>query len=224
MTPHRISLGRLNAWLIEKDGRWIAFDTGRRRMARRFFAGIEAAGCAARSIALIAISHAHYDHVGCAAALKRLSGAPVAVHRRDADILRTGGFLLSDGLNWIGRFKTFMGRHVMPRRMFAFDPVEPDILVDEQRRLDDFGFPAALIHTPGHSEGSISLLSDDGSLFAGDLTITQPLPGSWRHTPIYGSSVEEIKKTWRALIDLGARHVYPGHGRDFPISELEELL
>ena len=224
MKIHRIPLGHLNAWLIEKDGRWIVFDTGKRRTIRRLLAGIEAAGCAARDIALIVISHAHYDHVGGVGTLKKLSSAPVAIHRHDAEILHTGSFILSDGLHWIGRFKAFMGRHVMPKAMFAFDPVAPDILVDEERRLDDLGFPATLIHTPGHSEGSISLLCDDGALFAGDLTITQPLPGLWRHMPIYGSSIEEIKKTWRMLIERGARHIYPGHGRDFPISTLEKLL
>lgn len=224
MTPHRIPLWGVNAWLIEHDGRWIVFDTGKRRTARRFFEGINAAGCDARGVDLIVISHAHYDHVGCAAALKSLSGAAVAVHRHDADVLRFGGFILSDGLNWLGRYNAFMGRHIMPRGMFAFEPVEPDILVGEELRLDCMGFPAALIHTPGHSEGSISLLFDDGALFAGDLTITQALPGAWRHTPIYGSSVGDIKKTWRALIRRGAKHVYPGHGRDFSAFELEALL
>ena len=224
MKIHRIALGHLNAWLIEKDGRWIVFDTGKRRTIRRFLAGIEAAGCMPRDIALIVISHAHYDHVGGVGQLKKLSSAPVAIHRHDAESLRSGAFAISDGLNMIGRFKAFMGRRVMSRAMFAFDPVEPDILVDEERRLDDLGFPATLIHTPGHSEGSISLLSDDGALFAGDLTITQPLPGIWRHMPIYGSSIEEIKKNWRALIERCASHVYPGHGRDFAISELEKLL
>ncbi len=224
MKVRRISLGHLNPWLIECGGRWIAVDAGRPRAVDRFLSAVEAAGCEAREIALIVVTHAHYDHVGAVAALKALSGAPVAAHRSEAEILRTGGFVLSDGLNALGRFRAFMGRHVVPRSVFAFEPFEPDILVDEERRLDDLGFPSALVHTPGHSDGSISLLFDDGNLFAGDLAITQPLPGLWRHMPIYGTSIEAVKKTWRVMIDRGARHIYPGHGRDFPASELERYL
>lgn len=222
---HRIRLEyHLNVWLIENEGRWIVVDTGKRRTIGQLMAGLEAVGCRARDIALIVISHAHYDHAGGLDALKRASGAPAACHREDESVLRAGGFMISDGLNALGRFKAFVARCLMPRRMFAFDPVEPDILVDEELRLDDLGFPAALLHTPGHSNGSISLLTDDGALFAGDLAITQPLPGMWRHMPIYGSSIGELKKTWRAMIDRGARHVYPGHGPDFPVSELERYL
>lgn len=225
MKIHRIKLEyHLNTWLLENNGRWIVVDTGKRSTTGRLMAGLEASGCQMGDIALIVITHAHYDHVGGARALKQACGAPLAIHREDREALRSGGFLISDGLNAIGRFKAFIARRVMPRGMFGFDPVEPDLLVDEELRLDDFGFPAALLHTPGHSGGSISLLTDDGLLFAGDLTITQPLIGMWLHMPIYGSSIEEIKKAWRAMIERGARHVYPGHGRDFPISELKRFL
>lgn len=224
MKIHRISLGHLNPWLIECDGRWIAVDAGRPSTVDRFLAAVKDAGCEVRNIALIVVTHAHYDHVGAVAALRALSGAPVAAHRNDAETMRTGGFILSDGLNALGRFKAFMGRHVVPRSVFAFEPFEPDILVDDEHRLDDLGFPATLVHTPGHSDGSISLLFDDGGLFAGDLAITQPLPGLWRHMPIYGTSIEAVKKTWRALAERGVKHIYPGHGRDFPAEELERYL
>jgi glyoxylase-like metal-dependent hydrolase (beta-lactamase superfamily II) len=113
---------------------------------------------------------------------------------------------------------------VVPHIFFAFAPVEPDIVIKDDVRLDSRGFSAAVVHTPGHSEGSISVLFDDGCVFTGDLAITQPLSGIWRHMPIYGSSIDAIKRTWRLILDLGAKHIYPSHGADFPADELAEWL
>jgi glyoxylase-like metal-dependent hydrolase (beta-lactamase superfamily II) len=199
-------------------------DSGKPKTTGALYGGIAAAGINPRDISLLIISHAHYDHVGAAGRLKRETGVPIAIHRNEAGLLRTGGFEISDGLNPLGYMRAFLGRHVAPRSMFAFEPAEPDIIIEDERRIDDFGFPAAIIHSPGHSRGSISLLADDGSLFCGDLAITQPMQGVWRHMPIYGSSIDDIKKSWRALLERGARHVYPSHGRDFPAKELEYLL
>ncbi|MDR1515087.1 MAG: MBL fold metallo-hydrolase [Synergistaceae bacterium] len=214
----------MNAWLAESGGRWLLVDSGKPKTTGALLGGIAAAGCAPEDISLLIISHAHYDHVGGAGRLKREAGVPIAIHKSEADLLRTGGFKISDGLNGLGRVRAFLGRHVAPRRMFAFEPAEPDIIIDDERRVDDFGFAATIIHSPGHSMGSISLLTDDGDLFPGDLAITQPLPGVWAHMPIYGSSIQDIRRSWRALLERGAKHVYPSHGSDFPAKELEALL
>jgi glyoxylase-like metal-dependent hydrolase (beta-lactamase superfamily II) len=221
---HRIRMPRVNSWLLESGGRWLLIDSGKPRTVDALFRGITAKGCEIGNIALLLITHAHFDHVGGASRLKRETGVPIAIHKNEADLLRTGRFVISDGLNALGRTKVFLGRHVAPRAMFAFEPTVPDIIIEGKSRLDDFGFAASVIHTPGHSPGSISLLTDGGDLFCGDLAITQPLAGIWRHMPIYGSSVEDIKHSWRMSLDMGAKHVYPSHGRDFPSYELAELL
>ncbi|MDR3354945.1 MAG: MBL fold metallo-hydrolase [Synergistaceae bacterium] len=221
---HRIRLKGVNAWLVRSGERWLLVDTGKPRSSSALMAGIRFAGCKPADISLVVLSHAHYDHVGCARRIKEISSAPIAIHRLEAEVLRSGRFVVSDGLNAMGRFKAFMGRHVVPHIFFSFQPVEPDVIIDSDVRLDNLGFPASIIHTPGHSEGSISVLFDDGRIFTGDLTITQPLPGIWRHMPIYGSSIAGIKRTWRRILDMGAKHIYPSHGADFPADELAEWL
>ncbi|MDR1886017.1 MAG: MBL fold metallo-hydrolase [Synergistaceae bacterium] len=221
---HRIRLDGVNAWLMESGGRWLLFDSGKPRSAGSLLAGIRSAGCSPRDISLVVLSHAHYDHVGGASAIRELSDAPVVIHRLEAEVLRSGKFVISDGLNALGRMKAFIGRRLVPKRFFAFTPVDPDLIVDGSMRIDGCGFAAAIIHTPGHSEGSISVQTNDGDLFAGDLAITQPLSGIWRHMPIYGSSTDDIKRSWRMVLDMGAKRIYPSHGREFDAAELAEWL
>ena len=64
-----------------------------------------------------------------------------------------------------------------------------------------------IVHTPGHSDDSVSLLLDDGPVFTGDLT---PL--------LIGSEDQAVvAASWRTLRERGATHVYPGHGPVRPI-------
>lgn len=75
--------------------------------------------------------------------------------------------------------------------------------------FNDLGIGAELIHTPGHSDDSISLLLDDGCVFTGDLTP----PGF-----ATDEDAETVTRSWQTLRDRGARTIYPGHG---PVKALE---
>src|SRR4030042_6144953 len=69
--------------------------------------------------------------------------------------------------------------------------------------LEGIGFPGEILPTPGHSDDSLSLLLDDGSVFTGDLT---PLAHAW------GEAEELVKSSWQLLKEKGARRVYPAQG------------
>jgi glyoxylase-like metal-dependent hydrolase (beta-lactamase superfamily II) len=69
--------------------------------------------------------------------------------------------------------------------------------------LERIGIGGEILHTPGHSDDSVSLLLDDGAVFTGDLT--QP-----RFVGAEDAAV--VEASWRLLRERGARRVYPGHG------------
>ena len=81
-----------------------------------------------------------------------------------------------------------------------------------------------MIHTPGHSWGSVSVLLDSGEAFVGDLAMNMfPMrlkPG----LPIFGDDVQVVKNSWRKLLDMGAKTVYPAHGKPFPVETLYEAV
>jgi ribonuclease/clavin/mitogillin len=75
--------------------------------------------------------------------------------------------------------------------------------------LAGIGIAGEIVHTPGHSDDSVSLLLDDGSVFTGDLTL--PALATEDATTVVNAS-------WRLLEQKGATRVYPGHGPVWPLT------
>jgi hydroxyacylglutathione hydrolase len=93
---------------------------------------------------------------------------------------------------------------------------KPDLYVDEGYDLSEYGLDARVLHLPGHSEGSIGILTADGTLFCGDLLENRGKPclSSIMDDPVaVEASVEKLK-------NLGIKTVYPGHGEPFLMEEL----
>ena len=152
--------------------------------------------------AALVLTHGHLDHLGAAAALKRSTGAPLAVHRRDAGLL-TGsalGFFLP-GL--------------------AAPAVSPDRLLDDGDTLEAGGLQLQVLYTPGHSPGSICLFlprsGSPGIVFTGDTLFA----GGVGRTDFPGGSYEELIRSIssRLLAFPDETVVYPGHGPATTIGE-----
>ena len=74
--------------------------------------------------------------------------------------------------------------------------------------LEKIGIAGEIVHTPGHSDDSVSLLLDDGSAFTGDLT---------HPALVVEEQASAVAASWRLLRERGATRVYPGHGPVRPI-------
>ena len=90
--------------------------------------------------------------------------------------------------------------------------------------LGGYGIPGRIVHTPGHSQGSITVLLDSGDAFVGDLAMygwpISRTPGM----PLFAEDVEAVRGSWRKLIGLGACTFHPAHSRSFPASALTSVL
>lgn len=100
-----------------------------------------------------------------------------------------------------------------------FERFRPDFTVDEGYDLSGHGLDAKILHIPGHSRGSIGILTADGDLFCGDLLWNMRGPGTHRLV----DDPEEMKASVERVKSLGAGMVYPGHGNPFPMESFAHV-
>lgn len=154
---------------------------------------VERAASVGLRIHRIANSHGHVDHIWDNAALKAASGAPLAIHPDDAYRL--------DGHNTYG--------YVIPP-----STADEELTEGEQLRVGDIVFD--VLHTPGHTEGSVCLYAErQGLLLAGDVLFA----GSYGRTDRPGGSDEQMVASLARLareIPPSVR-VLPGHGPETTI-------
>ncbi len=216
---HTIKLGGVNCFLLQEEGT-VLIDAGTPGQHNNFLKQMKKLGLDPRAVQLIILTHGHGDHFGSAQKIKELTGARLAVHRDDADIVKEGKKIFPSGLNRWGRFLTLaVGRPMS--FLINYPAAEPDIILEDDFSLAEFGVNGRIISSPGHTAGSVSVLLDGGEAFVGDLAMNGFPMRQGPGLPIFGESKEEIRQSWKKLRDAGACVIYPGHGAPFPASQLK---
>ncbi|MFH0846590.1 MAG: MBL fold metallo-hydrolase [Chloroflexota bacterium] len=151
-------------------------------------------------VKLILLTHAHVDHIGALKEVKDTTGASVAIHEEDAPLLKTNAS------------RGFMGLSYPV-------PPEPDRLLKHRDTINVGNLNFTVLHTPGHTRGSISLYGE-GAVFSGDTLFN----GGIGRTDFAGGSYRDIMNSIKSyLLPLPDETiVYPGHGPDSTIGDERE--
>ncbi|MBI9075687.1 MAG: MBL fold metallo-hydrolase [Desulfatibacillum sp.] len=218
----RLCIGFANSWLLKGKQGYLLVDSGVPSKHRGLFNQLRALKISPEQIRLAVATHVHFDHVGNLAALVKRCGCPVVVHEAEADNLEQGRWDLPGGTIPFTKGVVKLGRRfpALTARVTRYEAVKPDMRVSAPMSLEPWGFEASILPTPGHTEGSLSVLTHDGHAMVGDLAYNE-IPFLYKsRVPPFGNDVDTLKKSWALLLENGVRTVCPGHGAAFDATEL----
>lgn len=166
-----VKLGHANIYFIATDYGYIMVDAGVPRMEKQIDAAFEKAGVDPQNVQLIILTHGHMDHVGSVAHAKKITGGDVLCHQSFAQALETGEIEAATAQDFTGRFLNFMTGLLGTR----YEGVKPDIVIMDEYDLSEYGIQGKVIHTPGHSPSSLSIILDNGEALLGDIVREEKL-------------------------------------------------
>jgi glyoxylase-like metal-dependent hydrolase (beta-lactamase superfamily II) len=153
------------------------------------------------TVGAIVATHAHIDHVGALASLKQLTGAPAMIHEGDVPLYEH----LAEQAAWLGV--------AVPRSTTL------DRYLKESQPLEFGACKLEVVHTPGHSPGSVSFIAEDVApvVLSGDTLFA----GSIGRTDLWGGSFDEIMRSIRGKLLAFDDNVIvvPGHGPQTTIGD-----
>jgi glyoxylase-like metal-dependent hydrolase (beta-lactamase superfamily II) len=209
--PMPMRMGHVNCYLLHSEAGYYLVDTGTSSARKQLLAGLADAGCIPGSLRLVLLTHGDFDHTGNAAFLHASFGAKLAMHRADSSMGETGDM-----------FDNRKKPNALIRSLIPFftgfgkeEFFSPDLLLDDGYDLRPHGLDAKVLSLPGHSKGSIGILTAEGDLFCGDLFENRkgPTLNSLMDDP------ESAKFSLAVLESYKIRFVYPGHGEPFAMEQ-----
>ena len=210
ITAHFIFNNYVNCYLVRTGDGYILIDTGMPNKRRVIEKELESAGCQPGNLKLIVLTHGDFDHTGNAAYLRKKFNTRIAMHFSDSGMAELGDmFWNRKNPNMVIRiiFDLFFG-------LSKSDRFNADLYIEDGYDFSGYGFDAKVLQLPGHSKGSIGILTADGNLFCGDLLANINKPKIFSIIDDSTSANASIEK----LKSLKINTVYPGHGKSFPMS------
>jgi ribonuclease/clavin/mitogillin len=195
-----LKYGNTNCYLICGSRGSVLFDTDWAGTYYKFCRALKDAGAALESISYLLISHYHPDHMGIAQEISS-GGVRLLVMDVQKDYLHASDPVFAKN------------------RSVPFRPInDADVLTvpcgKSRGLLSDIGIDGEVIHTPGHSADSVSLVLDDGAALVGDLC---PL----FTVPAYRDAT--LENSWNEILSRGTDRIFYGHSNPQRISGIHSV-
>ncbi len=188
----KLRYGNTNTFYIPGTDGGLLVDTDWAGTLPQFFKAVKGAEIEMKAITVLLITHYHPDHMGLAGELQQLGVKPLIVDVQRPFVHASDGFFARD-------------------RRLVYRPMDEDaatvISCAESREvLKAYGIEGEILHTPSHSEDSISLILDDGSCLVGDLEPLAYLAG-------YGDN-PALKSDWEQIMNRNPKRILYAHANE----------
>jgi hydroxyacylglutathione hydrolase len=207
-------LGSVNCYLIEHEQNFLLIDTCSDNQRMQLVGDLDIAGCNPGNLKMIILTHGDFDHVGNVAYLRQKYDTKIAMHQDDFGMIEHGDMFFSrkNKPNQLIRKMISIFSGLPKSNRFT-----PDLFLVDGENLTSYGFEVKVLTIPGHSPGSLAIMSSFGDVFCGDLfeNIKSPKLNSLM------DDLDAAKASLAKLKNAGAKMVYPGHGNPFTLDQVQ---
>ena len=207
-----IRLGFVKSFLIKAENGYVLIDAGYPNKEQKLWDYLKKKKINPEEIKLVIVTHGHIDHFGSLMKIVEKTNAKIIVHENDQEMLKTGkSGEIKLHTKWGKILVKLMGKRIS---QISVTPIKPDIVINDNYSLEEHGLQGKILHTPGHTDGSISVVLNSKTAFIGDLTHGFPLRGK-TDFPFVAENLEEVYQSWKKLLDEGVEMFYQAHGKEF---------
>ena len=194
-TPTIVNVGyrSTNFWVVTAGKNRLLVDLGWPGKAAALFANLERMGVPLSEIRYGLATHYHIDHAGAAQDLKRRGVPLLVMHEQVAAI-------------------PLMKQWTKPADNYTEITTHDNVVIscaDSRTFLAELGIAGEILHTPGHSDDSVTLVLDIGCAFTGDLTLV---------SMVAAEDPAVVARSWQLIRERGVPTVYAGHGSPYYLS------
>lgn len=220
---YRVPARHANTYLVEAEEGLVLVDTGMPGSEKRILGAVSSLGRKSSDVRLVLLTHRHLDHIGSAAAVKKLTSGVLVAHPFEKPYV-AGTLVIITPRAW--SFGGRIARRVLAvasstKKLFRFSkyhPVLVDAAADEESVLEGSGLDGSIVWTPGHTKGSVSLfLNKSRVAIIGDLLKTKR---GRLVEPMFMENPSQTKASVQRIIDLHPIILCPGHGKPLPPSKV----
>lgn len=205
----------INCFLVKGPQKHILVDTGLPGSEERIFRQLKQHDINKDDIGLIIVTHAHIDHFGSAGRLQKLLKVPILAHKLDEKYYLEGKANVATMKPNKPQWKLFK---LMVEKQTT-KPFKPDILLegDAEYDLQAWGTKGKVIHTPGHTPGSLSVILESGEVIVMDMLASGILLGGLmfhsrvKHPPFH-DNLKQLRNSFDKVFAEKGERYYLGHG------------
>jgi glyoxylase-like metal-dependent hydrolase (beta-lactamase superfamily II) len=205
-----VSGGRSKAYLISTEKGTLLVDTGKKSSFNRLVRNISSLNLDRKTIDFLILTHSHYDHCQNANSIKQKYNCKIIMSEKEEGFATLGFTPIPKGTTLLTNLISLAGKK-LSQKWFEYTPFTPDILVNDHFDLENLGFSIRLVHTNGHSIGSVSILIDNEIAIVGDEML-----GTFRNSifPPFADDIPGMINSWEKLLKTGCSVFLPGHGNE----------
>jgi glyoxylase-like metal-dependent hydrolase (beta-lactamase superfamily II) len=213
-----VKLGGVNIYFLKTESGHILVDAGMPGMGRELDDVFSNLGIDPQSVQLIVATHGHLDHIGLLAHAKEVTGGRVLCHRSLTESLRKGSFekAVMHTKNLRHRLMNFLSS------LMSVAAVEPDIMMGDEFDLIEYDIAGRIIHTPGHSASSITVVLDNGEVLIGDQV--REVDGGEIGIGVFYEDKQLLMESLKRVASLEPRTIFLSHGSTIDNRALRETI